>query len=158
MSYSVNTFYFILPNLKKRLPYCKPYFNESNRNFVLCPCRGRACVCMKMYPATYLINAIYWYWQVNLNIWYRDRFNVSFFRGFIVVHCTKRVLQGVACNNMNSAYISLSVNLIYWLLRQTRVCNFFENINSDCCWSPTETRKYKLQSIVPNYVQYSTYF
>ena len=124
MTYYVKIFYFILPNSKKRSPHCKPYFNESSRNSVFCSCWG-ASVCMTLYPATYLIRAIYWYWQVNFNIWYRNGFNV-FFCGFIVVHCTKRILQGVVCNNMNSAYISLSVNLIYWLLRRTRVRNFWK--------------------------------
>ena len=84
LEYTVNIFYFILPNLKKWSPHCKPYFNESTWNFVLCAHAGEQCVWMKMYPATYLIRAIYWYWQVNFNIWYRNGFNV-FFRGFIVV-------------------------------------------------------------------------
>ena len=86
---------------------------------------GVQCVCMTLYPATYLIRTIYGYWQVNFNISYRNGFNV-FFCGFIVVYCTKRILQGVVCNNMNSAYISLSVNLIYWLLRQSRVRNLWK--------------------------------
>ena len=43
---------------------------------------------------------------------------------FAALYNVRRLLHGV-CNNMNSAYISLSVNLIYWLLRQNRVCNFW---------------------------------
>ena len=76
-------------------------------------------VCSK-YPATYLMSVIYCYWEYleflisRLPVFFAALYNV------------RRLLHGV-CNNMNSAYISLSVNLIYWLLRRNRVCNFLEN-------------------------------
>ena len=56
-------FNFILPNLKKNDRQCKPYFNESNRNFVLCAVARLLSTICKRYLVTYLISVICFYWQ-----------------------------------------------------------------------------------------------